>query len=249
MYTVKQLAKLSGVTPRTLRYYDQIGLLKPSYINDSGYRIYEQEAVDRLQQILFFREFDLSLAQISKIIDSQEYQAADVLEEQYHQLLSKREDLDKLIEETQKALAYYKGEIQMTDQEKFHRFKKERVAKNEEQFGQEVRQKYGETVIEQSNQKLMGMSESVFQSMQETEKELFAKLEVLSKVDIDTALGKEIYLLHKKWLNYSWNSYSVEAHKGVADLYIADQRFTEYYEEQAGVGKTKLLREVIYYWA
>lgn len=68
MYTVKQLADLAGVSTRTLHYYDEIGLLKPSAYGDNGYRYYEEAAALRLQQILFYRELDLPLSQIHDIL-------------------------------------------------------------------------------------------------------------------------------------------------------------------------------------
>ncbi|MDP4158116.1 MAG: MerR family transcriptional regulator, partial [Bacillota bacterium] len=67
-FTVQSLGKLAGVSTRTLRYYDEIGILKPARINSSGYRIYGQREVDRLQQILFYRELGVSLEDIKKII-------------------------------------------------------------------------------------------------------------------------------------------------------------------------------------
>jgi len=69
-YTIKKLARLSGTTPRTLRYYDEIGLLKPAIINSSGYRIYGEKELNILQQILFYRELGVSLHEIKRIITS-----------------------------------------------------------------------------------------------------------------------------------------------------------------------------------
>src|SRR5450759_4853198 len=69
MFTVKQLSKMAGITPRTLHYYDEIGLLKPSQVGDNGYRYYGEEALLRLQQIMFFKELDFSLAEIQEIVD------------------------------------------------------------------------------------------------------------------------------------------------------------------------------------
>lgn len=82
-YTVKQLAKIAGVSPRTLRYYDEIGLLKPARINSSGYRIYEKEQVDLLQQILFYRELGVSLDKIKDIIYSPDFNEIEALKEHH----------------------------------------------------------------------------------------------------------------------------------------------------------------------
>ncbi len=78
MYTVKQLCDLAGVTPRTLHYYDQIDLLKPSDVGENGYRYYDDAALLRLQQILFYRELDLGLLQIKDVLDAPGFDLVDV---------------------------------------------------------------------------------------------------------------------------------------------------------------------------
>lgn len=78
-YTVQKLAKLAGISSRTIRYYDEIGILKPARINSSGYRIYGTEEVDLLQQILFYREFDVTLEDIKNIITSPSYNVETAL--------------------------------------------------------------------------------------------------------------------------------------------------------------------------
>ena len=93
-YTVKKLSLLAGVSARTLRYYDEIGILKPARINSSGYRIYGKEEVDRLQQILFYRELDIGLDNIKKILSSPDYDDIVALSEHKRALLAKREQLN-----------------------------------------------------------------------------------------------------------------------------------------------------------
>src|SRR5699024_9397388 len=88
-YTVSQLAKISEISSRTLRYYDEIGLLKPAKINSSGYRIYEETEVDRLQQILFYCELDISLEEIKKIISEQTFNQTIELKNNYDNLIIK----------------------------------------------------------------------------------------------------------------------------------------------------------------
>ena len=92
-YTISQLATLSNVTTRTLRYYDQIGLLKPSYINDSGYRIYTSEEVDKLQQIVFFREQDVSIADIKHILTASQFNQIEALNHHVVKLKEKEIEL------------------------------------------------------------------------------------------------------------------------------------------------------------
>ncbi|MBP1157025.1 DNA-binding transcriptional MerR regulator [Paenibacillus sp. PvR052] len=95
-YTVQKLALLAGVSTRTLRYYDEIGLLKPARINTSGYRIYGQPEVDRLQQILFYRELGVGLEEIKDLITSPSFDADHALRQHRERLLEKRKQLDAL---------------------------------------------------------------------------------------------------------------------------------------------------------
>lgn len=86
-YTIQKLAKMAGVSTRTLRYYDEIGLLKPARINSSGYRIYGQKEVDLLQLILFYKELDVGLEDIGKIMTSGSFDALRTLKEHHAKLM------------------------------------------------------------------------------------------------------------------------------------------------------------------
>jgi MerR family transcriptional regulator, thiopeptide resistance regulator len=97
MYTVKQLSELAGVSVRTLHYYDEIGLLKPSSVGENGYRYYEDASLFRLQQILFFREMDLGLLQIKDILDHPDFDLVATLQAHRHTLQEKIERLQTLI--------------------------------------------------------------------------------------------------------------------------------------------------------
>lgn len=96
-YTIRKLGQLAGVSTRTLRYYDEVGLLKPARINSSGYRIYNQNQVDLLQQILFYRELGVSLEEIKKILSSPSFNKLEALKEHREKLITQREQLDLLI--------------------------------------------------------------------------------------------------------------------------------------------------------
>ncbi len=111
------MASLSGVSARTLRYYDEIGLLQPARINSSGYRIYGQAEVNRLQQILFYRELDLKLDEIKEILEQPDFNVEQALYEHQQKLLEKRNEIDRLLASVQQTLHHYKGEINMSDQQ------------------------------------------------------------------------------------------------------------------------------------
>lgn len=246
-YTIKKLSQLAGVTSRTLRYYDKINLLKPKRINSSGYRIYGSQEVDRLQQILFFREFELPLEEIKNILDHPDYDTTAALKEHRQQLLAKREQLDHLLLTIDKTIAHERGEQKMTDKEKFEGFKKEQLAENEAKYGQEIREKYGEDTIKKANQKFHNLTEEEYEELQSMAQLIITDLKAAMETgDPASAEAQAVAALHKQWLAFTWPSYSKEAHRGLADMYVYDERFTKYYDEPAGVGAAQFLRDAIH---
>lgn len=162
-YTVQKLSKIAGISTRTLRYYDEIELLKPLKINSSGYRIYGQNEVNKLQQILFYRELGISLENIKNIINSPTFDSLNALKEHHSKLLAKRKQIDLLIENVTKTIALKEGKYIMTDLEKFEGFKEKMIDENEKNYGTEIREKYGEDVINQSNRKFKNMSKKDYE--------------------------------------------------------------------------------------
>ncbi|KAB8127662.1 MerR family transcriptional regulator [Gracilibacillus oryzae] len=244
-YTVSQLAKLSGVSGRTLRYYDQIGLLKPAYVNDSGYRIYGEKETDLLQQILFFRELEISLEDINKIINQPDFDQTEALRNHYDELQKKRDRLDSIISTVAKTLAAREGGMEMSNKDKFDAFKEKLIEENEQKYGEEIREKYGDKTINESNAKLRGMSEEDFEVMNKLEGEIITLLEKSYKTgDPASDLAQELAHKHKEWLMYSWPSYSEEAHAGLVDMFVADERYTAYYDKHVK-GGTAFLRDAV----
>lgn len=246
-YTVSKLAKISGVSARTLRYYDQIGLLEPKRIDSNGYRIYGEAEVNLLQQILFYRELEMSLKEIKDIVHSKTFDEEEALFDHLAHLKQKRERLDELIETVEKSIRENKGEIKMSDQEKFDAFKKDTVQRNEEQYGKEIREKYGEEVVNQSNKKILGMTKEQYDTFEASTKELNEKLAKATELgDPASELGQEVAKLHQNWLKQTWpeGHYNKEAHYNLSFLYVEDERFKVYYEEVAP-GSAEFLNEAL----
>ncbi|MEK3771448.1 MerR family transcriptional regulator [Paenibacillus sp. FSL R5-0887] len=243
---MQKLAELAGISTRTLRYYDEFGILKPARINSSGYRIYGRTEVDLLQQILFYRELGLSLERIKAIMTEPSFDGAKALREHHDKLLEKRHQLDLLIANVEKTLAQKEGRNTMSDTEKFEGFKQKLVDDNEKKYGQEIREKYGDDTINQSNQKLKGMTEEQYAAIQQLEEEMFETLlQAMEHGDPASVLAQKSADLHREWLSFYWNSYSKEAHAGVAQLYVDDERFTEYYDKRRP-GLAAFLRDAVH---
>ncbi len=158
-YSVHALAELSGVSVRTLHHYDAIGLLNPKRA-DNNYRIYGADEVDRLQQILLYREVGMSLSEIGHVLDGDAFDAERALEEHLVRLVEQRERTNTLIASVEKTLAAQKGITKMEDGEKFEGFKTKLVEENEKQYGKEIREAYGDDAVEASNAKLMGSTKA-----------------------------------------------------------------------------------------
>lgn len=245
-YTIQQLAILSGVTTRTLRYYDQINLLKPLRFTKSGYRIYGEYEVQLLQQILLYRELGLKLEKIKEIVNESKFDIKSALQEHQKKLLKERSIIEKMLLNVEKTIQSLEGEYEMKDHERFEGLKDKMIQENEKCYGDENREKYGNNVVDESNKKLLGMTEEVFEENQILEKRIIDLLkEAMINGDVRDIKAQEAVKCHKEWLTHYWPSYSKEAHKGLADLYVADERFTAYYDQHQK-GMTKFLRDAIY---
>ncbi|MDR1540092.1 MAG: MerR family transcriptional regulator [Clostridiales bacterium] len=244
-YTINKLAKLAGVSARTLRYYDECGLLKPKVIRSNGYRIYGETEVDRLQQILFYRELGVELAEIGRILASNSFDGRQALESHLAALKSRREQLDRLIANVEKSIRSMKGELNMTDEEKFVGFKQKLIDDNEKQYGEEIRAKYGDDMVNLSNAKLKGATKEQYAEMERLAAELNDTLKAaFEQGDPASGLAQKVAELHKRWLCFYWDNYTKEAHLGVAQMYVDDPRFMAYYDKIAP-GCAVFLRDAV----
>lgn len=235
-YTVNKLAKISGVSTRTLRYYDEIGLLKPAKIRSNGYRIYGEPQVDKLQQILFYREMGVNLEEIKKLLSDPNYDQAEALINHKKALLKKKEQLEVLIETVEKTIRSLKGEIEMKDHEKFEGFKRNLVDENERKYGKEIRSKYGDDAVDASNAKVMNMSKEQYEEAQRLSAEINETLAAAMKSgDPAGELAQKACELHKQWLCMFWQEgmYTKEGHKALGRMYVEDERFKAYYDSIA----------------
>ena len=232
MYSTGKLSEISGVSSRTLRYYDEIGLLKPSFINESGYRYYDDKEVALLQQILFYKERGFDLHTIKEIIYRKDFDLSSALEEHLVSLEEEKKKIDSMINSVKLSIKSLKGEYNMSDKEKFEVFKKNLIDKNERTYGKEIREKYGDDSIDESNRKMLNMNEEDYKMFKELEENILTLVEkcVKENLDLDSKEAKELANMHQKWIKMTWNKYSIEAHKSLAMMYTMDERFKEYYD-------------------
>lgn len=245
-YTVKKLAALAKVSPRTLRYYDEIGLLKPARINSSGYRIYGKHEVDRLQQILFYRALGIELAEIIQILDAPGFDSLAALKTHREQLLLKKKQIDDLINTVTKTIESKEGKTTMEDHEKFKGFIQNKIDENENRYGEEIRKKYGDEAIDRSNAQFKNMSPEKYSEFAGLEEKILDLLKEVTRLGtIDNPEGEELARLHKQWITLAWGRTSPDAHRGLVQMYTEDERFKEYYESKAGKNSAELLKQSV----
>lgn len=230
-YNINKMAKLAGITTRTLRYYDEIGLLSPQRISSNDYRVYGPAEVDLLQQIMFYRELGISLEEIKQIVKSKDYDSTATLKNHLFALRARKDQLELLITNVEKTIAATKGEFIMSDKEKFEGFKQQKIEENEAQYGGEIRGMFGDAVMDSANAKMMGLTSEAYAEMQNLSVKINDALKTAcAQGDPASDLAQQLCAWHREWLGYSWSTYSKEAHLGLAQMYLADERFREYYD-------------------
>ncbi len=176
-YTIKQLANLSGISTRTLRYYDEIDLLKPKRIGENGYRMYETEQINTLEQILCYRALGVSLEEISHLLNAENTEKERVLQKHLIVLSERKAEIELSIENVSKTILFLRGDIIMTNEEKFKVMKQTILSETEQTYGDELRQIYGDAMMLDANKKLSDMSREIWVLQESLEKEIRLLLE------------------------------------------------------------------------
>lgn len=249
-YSIRELSRLSGVSTRALRWYDEIGLLKPVRVAESGYRYYGPAEVDRLQDILFYRALGVKLARIRESLNAPSFDRAAVLREHLAALRAQRARLEILIRSVEETIGCEEREEQMNDEKKFAAFKEKLVADNEAAYGREAREAYGGEAVDAANAGLMGLTREQYDEWTKLDAELRRRLEAAVNAGLapDGEEGREICGMHRRWLSVTDRKLSPARHRGIAQLYVLDERFTAYYDRSVP-GCARFLREAVDRWA
>jgi len=235
---VKEVADLVGISVRTLHHYDNIGLLTPETTTDSGYRIYSDDNLETLQQILFFRELDFPLKKIKEIIYSPSFNRKEALEMHRRMLLKKRSQLDKMIQTIDKTMQHTKGEINMPNEDKFSGFD---FSYNP--YEQEARERWGDKAVDESNAKMKENKEA----FQNEFNAIYRDLAAIRHEEPDSYVAQKGIKLWYDYLNKIGN-YSMDAFEGLGQMYVADERFTKNID-QFGEGLAVFMRDAMAVYA
>ena len=219
---ISEAASLAGVSVRTLHHYDQIGVLVPSETTETGYRLYSEENLETLQQIIFFKELGFPLKKIREILNNPSFNRYEALLLQKNMLVEKRNRAERMIRLIDKTIQHTKGEINMTNEEKF-----EGIHFHDDRYEQEARERFGDEAIDETNQKLGKLSSRKQQELSDHWEAMFQRMAGLTAQAPDS---REVQAAIKEWytfLNQHFGKYTPEAFAGLGRLYIEDERFTQ----------------------
>ena len=227
VYTIKQLASLAGVSVRTLHYYDEIGLLKPSSVGGNGYRYYAEEAALRLQQILFYRELDLSLDEIKAVLGRPDFDVLTALSSHRKSLQGRVDRLNHLILTVDHTIDHLKGNANMDAKGLFEGFSEE----EQEKYAREAEQMYDPEVVKASNRKWKSYSPAQKERILAEGKAIYSDL---VKAMPQGAGSSEVQALVSRWHRHMQNFWSPSDEQllGLADLYNDDPRFKANFDRQ-----------------
>lgn len=235
---INEVAKLTGVTVRTLHYYDEIGLLKPSEITDAGYRLYDVAALETLQQILFFRELGFPLNDVKAIMSDPQYDRTEALTRHKELLLQKRDHIDGLIGLVDKTL---KGEHDMS----FKQFDTTDFEAAKKKYSAEVKERWGDTAAyAESEKKTVGYDDGQWNILSCEGDAILQEFGDSSNTSPDSS---EAQALVKKWQDYiTANFYNCtkEILSCLGQMYVGDKRFTQSIDKH-GDGTAKFMADAI----
>lgn len=227
VYTVKQLSQLAGVSVRTLHYYDEIGLLKPSFIKENGYRYYEDQQVMKLQQILFFKELTFPLEDIIKIVNSPDFDVKKALEDHKKLLKLKQKKIQKLLKTVEVTLETLKGGgTIMNNNDLFGSFSEKQM----EEYKEEAKKRWGHTdAYKQSVEYAKNWTKRDYQQAVESWKQFNRKLGETMDYGFDSPEFQALIRQHHEKINAFYDC-SLEMLRGLGNLYATDPRFKKTYD-------------------
>ncbi|GMQ92726.1 MAG: MerR family transcriptional regulator [Acidimicrobiia bacterium] len=221
--TVGELASIAGITVRTLHHYDTIGLLTPTERRPNGYRAYTDSDIDRLQQILTYRELDLSLSTIASILDERSG-SVGALEAARHRIARRIEKLHRITESLDIAIRSERNGTILTPEEKLKAF----GDFDPDDYAQETSQRWGDTAeFAESMSRTTSYTSKDWQAMRAEEDEIYARFVVLmgDNVRPDSSTAAELVDAHRNHISKWFYECSPEIHAGLGSMYAADERF------------------------
>lgn len=243
-YSVKQLAKLAHISVRTLHYYDEVGLLRPAEVKSNGYRVYEEKELLRLQQILFFKELELPLEEIKRILDASGFNIVSALNDHKKLIEIKRKRLDGLLITINKTIKKMTHDKKIKDEELFGDLDKEKL----EEYQKEAKERWGNTEVWKQSQERYGkMSKEDLAKIQKENGEILQGIADNMDKGVKSPVVQTLIAKHYNALRH-WYEPNLEMYRGLADMYVADERFAAFYKKIHS-DLPEFMRDAMHYFA
>jgi DNA-binding transcriptional MerR regulator len=230
-YTVKGLARLAGITVRTLQYYDAIGLLKPSRRTDSGYRIYRDRDLLILQQIMFYRELEFPLDKIKSILGARDFDLIAALTGHRRMLLEKKRRIGRLIKTIEKTIKKLEEKTMLKDEELYEGFSEKEI-KQLKEYEKEAARMYDPGIVAQSQKRVRSMTREKWRSVRAEAEEITGQLASLMDKDPASEEVQEVIARHYQHLG-NFYAPTLGMYRGLGEMYVSDPRFRAHYDRYA----------------
>ncbi len=236
MRTVKEVSKLTGVSVRTLHYYDAIGLLKPTKVTETGYRLYDDTALHRLQNILLFRELQFPLKEIKVILDSPDFDPEEAISQQIGLLELQYKRIGELIsfarEIQSKGVNVMRFEV--FDESEIKRYRAEAKAK----WG-------GSKAYQEFEQKALSQSDRQYEKIANEIMSIFVDFGMLRHVQPDNEAAQRKVAALKAYISDNFYECTNEILSGLGEMYVGDERFKKNIDQAGGEGTAEFVRQAI----
>ena len=236
MKTVQQVSKLTGISVRTLHHYDQIGLLKPTKVTESGYRLYDETALKRLQAILFFRELEFPLKQIGESLDRPGFDFSSALADQIRLLELRAEQLQKLISHARQIQKT--GVIPMD----FSAFDRSKQAS----YAAEAKKRWGSTdAYKEFEQKTAGQTQAQQNAAGDGLMAIFARMGTIRTADPAASEAQALVKELQDYITAHYYTCTKQILRGLGMMYIAGDDMTANIDAAGGAGTAQFAHEAI----
>lgn len=239
-YKVKQVADMADISVRTLHHYDAVGLLKPSSSSESGYRLYSEPDIERLQQILFFRELGFSLADIKAILDNPSFDRRAALSCHRELLLGQKMRIEKMVALVDRTITAIERGKPMPGNEMFEAFDRSQM----EKYKQETRERFNPELVKESEERTAAYTEQQWIAIQTEQSEIYAAIADLLSCAPGDEQVQTLINRHYQSINRYFYTCTLDVYAGLADLYVGDQRFKAFFEK-VRPGLASFIREAM----
>ncbi|MBB6478954.1 MerR family transcriptional regulator [Spirochaeta isovalerica] len=245
MYKVKEMAEMAGISVRTLHHYDRIGLLIPKKVGENGYRLYSEENISQLQQILFLRELDFSLETIKEMMADPSFGGVDALGRQRELLLKKRNRLDRIITALDETItARQEGKV-MEKKKMFDAFDMKEIEEHQEKYAAEVKERWGNTdAYRESSRRTKKYGEKEWAAIKAESEDIYKTLVSLMDSDPDDKAVQDQIERWKQHMTKWFYQVNNEMLAGLGEMYVDDPRFTKNIDKY-GEGLAVFIRDAI----